>query len=45
VRKEQQQHFTEQVEKVAGLMGEEYALKVDGPWVPFNFIAHIELGL
>jgi len=45
VRKEQQQHFTEQVEKVAGLMGEEYALKVDGPWVPFNFIEHIELGL
>ncbi len=45
VRKEQQQHFTEQIEKVAGLMGEEYALKVDGPWVPFNFIEHIELGL
>lgn len=45
VRKEQQQHFTEQVEKVAGLMGEEYGFKVDGPWVPFNFIEHIELGL
>lgn len=45
VRKEQQQHFTKQVEKAAGLMGEEYTLKVDGPWVPFNFIEHIELGL
>jgi hypothetical protein len=45
VQKEQQQHFTERVEKVAGLIGEEYTLKVDGPWVPFNFIEHIELGI
>lgn len=45
VWKEQQQHFTERVEKMAGLMGDEYTLKVDGPWVPFNFIEHVELGL
>ena len=44
VWKERQQQFTAQVEQVAGLMGEEYTLKVDGPWVPFNFIEHIELG-
>ncbi|HEV8715133.1 MAG TPA: GvpL/GvpF family gas vesicle protein [Candidatus Binatia bacterium] len=45
VWKEQQQQFIAQVEKAAGFMGKEYALKVDGPWVPFNFIEHIELGL
>jgi len=45
VRKEQQEEFVGKVERVAGLMGEEYGLKVDGPWVPFNFVRHIELGL
>lgn len=45
VGKEQQQEFVAQVERIAGLMGAEYALKVDGPWAPFNFIEHIELGI
>jgi hypothetical protein len=45
VRKEQQKKFVEEVERMVGLMGEEYMLKVDGPWVPFNFLEHIELGL
>lgn len=43
VDKERQAEFVETVEKIAGLMGDEYTLKVDGPWVPFNFIEHIEL--
>lgn len=45
VKKEQQDDFLWKVEKMAGLLGEEYILKVDGPWVPFNFIEHIELAI
>jgi len=45
VKKEQQDDFLRKVERMAGLVGDEYALKVDGPWVPFNFLEHIELGL
>lgn len=45
VWQEKQEEFTRQVEKIAQLMGEEYLLKVDGPWVPFNFIEHIELNI
>jgi len=45
VKKEQQDDFLWKVEKMAGLVGDEYTLKVDGPWAPFNFIEHIELGL
>jgi hypothetical protein len=45
VKKEQQDDFLWKVEKMAGLVGDQYTFKVDGPWVPFNFIEHIELGL
>jgi hypothetical protein len=45
LRKAQQEEFVGKVERVTGLMGEEYTLKVDGPWVPFNFVRHIELGI
>jgi hypothetical protein len=43
VSKERQRDFEERVNTVASLLSEEYAIKVNGPWVPFNFIEHIEL--
>lgn len=45
VWQDKQEAFTRQIERVAQFMGEEYLLKVDGPWVPFNFIEHIELSI
>jgi len=43
VRKDRQNDFAVAAQKVADLLGEDYAIKVDGPWVPFSFIRHIEL--
>jgi hypothetical protein len=43
VRKERLGDFEESVNKAASLVGEDYAVKVNGPWVPFNFVKHIEL--
>ena len=43
VRKDRRNDFDAAAQKVADLLGEDYAIKVDGPWVPFSFIRHIEL--
>ena len=43
VRKERQNDFAAAAQKVADLLGEDYAVKVDGPWVPFSFVRRIEL--
>lgn len=43
VSKERQQDFEQMVNEAASLLGEKYAVKVNGPWVPFNFVEHIEL--
>lgn len=43
VSKERQQDFEQMVNEAASLLGENYAVKVNGPWVPFNFVEHIEL--
>jgi hypothetical protein len=43
VGKERPQDFVAMVHEAACLLGGEYAVRVDGPWVPFNFVEHIEL--
>ena len=43
VRKDRQNDFAAAAQKVADLLGEDYAVKVDGPWVPFSFVRRIEL--
>ncbi len=43
VRKDRQNDFAAAAQKVADLLGEDYAIKVDGPWVPFSFVRRIEL--
>jgi hypothetical protein len=43
VSKERRQDFEQMVNEAASLLGEAYAVKVNGPWVPFNFVRHIEL--
>lgn len=43
VSKERPQDFVAMVHEAACLLGKEYVVKVDGPWVPFNFVEHIEL--
>ena len=43
IRKDHQNDFVAAAQKVADLLGEDYAVKVDGPWVPFSFVRRIEL--
>jgi hypothetical protein len=43
VSRARQMDFVELVNKAASLIGEEYAVRVGGPWAPFNFVEHIEL--
>jgi hypothetical protein len=43
VRKDRRNDFDAAAQKVADLLGEDYAVKVDGPWVPFSFARRIEL--
>ena len=43
IRKDHQNDFAAAAQKVADLLGEDYAVKVDGPWVPFSFVRRIEL--
>ncbi len=43
IRKDRQNDFAAAAQKVADLLGEDYAVKVDGPWVPFSFVRRIEL--
>jgi hypothetical protein len=45
VGRERRSDFEEAVSKVGSLLGQEYLVKVDGPWPPFSFVTHIELGL
>ncbi|MBI3327402.1 MAG: GvpL/GvpF family gas vesicle protein [Nitrospinae bacterium] len=45
VAREQRSDFEEAVGKTATLLGQEYAVKMDGPWPPFSFVTHIELRL
>jgi hypothetical protein len=42
---ERRSDFEEAVAKTATLLGQEYVLKMDGPWPPFSFVTHIELRL
>lgn len=43
VRKDRKNDFAAAAQKVADLLGEDYAVKVDGPWAPFSFIRRTEL--
>ena len=43
IRKDLQSDFAAAAQKVADLLGEDYAVKVDGPWVAFSFVRRIEL--
>lgn len=43
VSKDRRNDFDAAAQKVADLLGEDYAVKVDGPWVPFSFARRIEL--
>ncbi len=43
VRKDRQNDFAAAAQKVADLLSEDYAVKVDGPWAPFSFVRRIEL--
>jgi len=45
VAQERRSDFEEAIGKLADLLGQEYAVKVDGPWPPFSFVTHIELQL
>lgn len=45
VGRERRSDFEEAVSKVASRLGQEYLVKVDGPWPPFSFVTHIELAL
>ncbi len=43
IRKDRQEDFSVATERIAVLLGENYAIKVDGPWVPFSFVKRVEL--
>lgn len=43
VHKDRQKDFATAAQKVADILGEDYAVKVDGPWVPFSFVRRVEL--
>lgn len=43
VWKNRRKDFEGMVEKAAGFLGKDYALKIAGPWVPFYFVEHIKL--
>jgi hypothetical protein len=43
ISRDRQDDFDASVQKVADLLGEDYTVKVDGPWVPFSFARRIEL--
>jgi hypothetical protein len=43
VKKDRRNDFNAAAQQVADLLGEDYAVKVDGPWVPFSFARRIEL--
>lgn len=43
VSKDRRSDFDAAAQKVADLLGKDYAIKVDGPWVPFSFARRIEL--
>ena len=45
IRKELQPQLEEAVEALGQSMGEEYSLKLEGPWPPFSFVERVELHL
>lgn len=45
IRKDLQKPLKEAVDGLAGSLGDEYSLKLDGPWPPFSFVDHLELHL
>ncbi|MCX6141785.1 MAG: GvpL/GvpF family gas vesicle protein [Ignavibacteriales bacterium] len=45
VSKEHQLGFVESVKEATGFLSEEYLIKINGPWVPFNFVEHIALDI
>ena len=45
VRKDRLSQLEGAVEGLGSRMGQEYALKLDGPWPPFSFVDHLELHL
>lgn len=45
IRKDLQEPLEEAVEVLARSMGDEYILKLDGPWPPFSFVNHLEFHL
>jgi hypothetical protein len=45
VSNEHQLDFVECVYKATSFLSEEHVVKVNGPWVPFNFVEHIALDI
>lgn len=45
IRKDLQKSLEEAVEVLARSRGDEYTLKLDGPWPPFSFVNHLEFHL
>ena len=45
IRKDFQKPLEEAVDGLGQSMGEEYSLKLDGPWPPFSFVDRLELHL
>ena len=45
VKKDLQKELEDAVDSLGQSMGEEYSLKLDGPWPPFSFVDRLELQL
>ena len=45
IGKDLRKPLEEAVEALALSMGDEYTLKLDGPWPPFSFVNHLEFHL
>ncbi|MFQ5816268.1 MAG: GvpL/GvpF family gas vesicle protein [Candidatus Hydrothermarchaeaceae archaeon] len=45
IRKDLRQQFEDAIDGLGKSMGNEYSLKLDGPWPPFSFVDRVELHL
>lgn len=45
IRKELRKQLEAAIDDLGRSMGDEYSLKLDGPWPPFSFVEHLELHL
>lgn len=45
VKKELRAQLEAGVESLAETLGDEYAISLDGPWAPFNFVGQLEFRL